>query len=145
MERLQLYGHIDDSGVLNVHNRKLMQDWAKQHPGKDVVIKLERKGSKRSSPQNRYYWGCVIREIAIRLHDLGHQWLTDEDVHDMMKLKFNHEQIVSEHGEVLELPKSTTTLTKLQFAEYVDNIRMWASSFLSIDIPDPNADLKMQF
>lgn len=143
MEKLELLGSIDDKGSLSIHNRQRLLEWAKQYPGKNVVIKFERKGSKRSSPQNRYYWGCVIREIAIRLHELGHQWLTDEDVHDMMKLKFNHEQIVSEHGEVLELPKSTTTLTKMQFAEYVDNIRMWASSFLSIDIPDPNTDLKM--
>ena len=145
MEPLQLYGSIDEKGSLSIHNRQRLLEWARQYPGKNVVIKFERKGSKRSSPQNRYYWGVVIKEITLRLRELGHQWLTDEDVHDMMKLKFNYEQIVSEHGEVLELPKSTTTLTKTQFAEYVDNIRMWASGFLSIDIPDPNQDLTMQF
>lgn len=145
MEKLELYGSIDEKGALSVHNRQRLLEWARQYPGKNVVIKFERKGSKRSSPQNRYYWGIVIKEITLRLRELGHQWLTDEDVHDMMKLKFNHEQIVSEEGEVLELPKSTTTLTKTQFAEYVDNIRMWASGFLSIDIPDPNQDLTMQF
>jgi hypothetical protein len=145
MEKLELTGHIDDKGALSIHNRQRLLEWAKQYPGKNVVIKFERKGSKRSSPQNRYYWGVVIREITIRLRELGHQWLNDEDVHDMMKLKFNHEQIVSEEGEVLELPKSTTALTKTQFAEYVDNIRMWAAGFLGIDIPDPNQDLTMQF
>jgi len=145
MEKLSLYGSIDEKGALSIQNRQRLIEWAKQYPGKNVVIKFERKGSKRSSPANRYYWGVVIKEITIRLRDLGHQWLTDEDVHDMMKLKFNHEQIVSEEGEVLELPKSTTTLTKTQFAEYVDNIRMWAAGFLSINIPDPNADLTMQF
>jgi hypothetical protein len=145
MEKLELFGSIDDKGTLSIHNRQRLLEWARQYPGKNVVIKFERKGSKRSSPQNRYYWGCVIKEITLRLRDLGHQWLTDEDVHDMMRLKFNYEQVVSEEGEVLELPKSTTTLTKTQFAEYVDNIRMWASGFLGIDIPDPNADLTMQF
>jgi hypothetical protein len=145
MEKLELTGHIDDKGALSIHNRQRLLEWAKQYPGKNVVIKFERKGSKRSSPQNRYYWGVVIREITIRLRELGHQWLNDEDVHDMMKLKFNHEQIVSEEGEVLELPKSTTALTKTQFAEYVDNIRMWAVGFLGINIPDPNANLTMEF
>lgn len=145
MEKLQLNGHIDEAGVLQVHNRDLLLKWAKSYPGKNVVIKFERKGSKRSSPQNRYYWGVCIREITIRLRELGHEWLTDEDVHDMMKLKFNHEQIVSEEGEVLELPKSTTTLTKTQFAEYVDNIRMWAAGFLNINIPDPDQNLTMEF
>jgi hypothetical protein len=145
VEKLELYGSIDDKGALSIHNRQRLLEWARQYPGKKVVIKFERKGSKRSSPQNRYYWGIVIKEITLRLRELGHQWITDEDVHDMMKLKFNYEQIVSEQGEVLELPKSTSTLTKTQFAEYVDNIRMWASGFLSISIPDPNQDLTMQF
>lgn len=144
MEKLELYGSIDEKGALSIHNRQRLLEWARRYPGKNVVIKFERKGSKRSSPQNRYYWGIVIKEITLRLRELGHQWLTDEDVHDMMKLKFNYEQIVSDQGEVLELPKSTTTLTKTQFAEYVDNIRMWAAGFLSINIPDPNQDLTMQ-
>jgi hypothetical protein len=145
MEKLELYGYIDEAGIMHVQNRKRLEEWARQYPGKNIVIKIDKKGSKRSSPQNRYYWGCVIKEISIRLRDLGHQWLTDDDVHSMMKLKFNYERIVSEQGEALELPKSTTGLTKTQFAEYVDNIRMWASSFLSIDIPDPNQNLTMQF
>lgn len=145
MEKLELYGSIDEKGALSIHNRQRLLEWARQYPGRNILIKFERKGSKRSSPQNRYYWGCVIKEITLRLRELGHQWLTDEDVHDMMKLKFNYEQIVSEQGEVLELPKSTSTLTKTQFAEYVENIRMWAAGFLSINIPDPNSDLTMQF
>lgn len=144
MDSLSLYGNIDEQGTLHVHNRQRLLEWARQYPGKNITIKFERKGSKRSSPQNRYYWGIVIREITIRLRDLGHQWLTDEDVHDMMKLKFNYEQIVSEQGEVLELPKSTATLTKTQFAEYVENIRMWAAGFLSLKIPDPNQSLTME-
>jgi hypothetical protein len=145
MQKLELYGSIDDEGALSIHNRQRLIEWARQHPGKNVVIKFERKGSKRSSPQNRYYWGCCIKEITIRLRELGYQWISDEDVHNMMRLKFNYERIISDQGEALELPKTTTTLTKTQFAEYVDNIRMWAASFLSIDIPDPNTDLTMKF
>lgn len=145
MEALQLYGNIDEHGALHVHNRQRLLEWARQYPGKDIIIKFERKGSKRSSKANRYYWGCVIKEITLQLRELGHQWITDEDVHNMMKLKFNYEQVVSEQGEVLELPKSTATLTKTQFAEYVDNIRMWAAGFLGLNIPDPNQDLIMQF
>lgn len=145
MNKLELFGSISDKGEMQIHNKARLKEWARQFPGKNVVIKFERKGSKRSSPANRYYWGVVIREITIRLRELGHQWVNDEDVHDIMKLKFNYERIVSEDGEVLELPKSTTTLTKTQFAEYVDNIRMWAAGFLSINIPDPNQDLSMKF
>jgi hypothetical protein len=145
MERLELYGHISDEGVLHLHNRERLAEWAKQYPGKNVVIKFERKGGKRSNPQNRYYFGVVLKEITLRLRDLGHVWVQDEDVHELMKLKFNYEHIVGEGGEVMELPKSTSTLTKTQFAEYVEKIRMWASDFLGLEIPDPNQDLTMKF
>lgn len=145
MEKLELYGHIDDGGVLHIHNRDRLLQWASQYPGKNVVVKFDRKGSKRSSPQNRYYWGIVIKEITLRLRELGHTWMNDEETHQLMKLKFNYEQLISEHGEVLELPKSTTSLTKTQFAEYVEKIRMWAADFLDIDIPDPGKVLTMEF
>jgi hypothetical protein len=145
METLELYGHIDESGALQIHNRDRLLQWAKQYPGKNIVIKFERKGSKRSNPQNRYYWGIVIKEITIRLRELGHTWVSDEDVHELMKLKFNYEHIVGEGGEVMELPKSTATLTKTQFAEYVEKIRMWAADFLGINIPGPNQSLTMEF
>jgi hypothetical protein len=144
MERLELYGHINEIGEFIPHNRPRFNEWARRFPGKEISVRFERKSTKRSDPQNRYYWGCVIKEIAIRLRDLGHDWLTDEDVHDMMKLKFNHEQIISEEGEVLELPKSTANLTKTQFGEYIDRIRMWAADFLEINIPDPGVQTEMQ-
>jgi hypothetical protein len=145
MEKLELNGSIDENGVLHVHNRQRLEEWARQHPNKNIVIKFERKGSKRSAPQNRYYFGVVVKEITIRLRELGHTWVNDEDVHELLKSKFNYEHIVGEGGEVLELGKSTTTLTKTQFAEYVDKIRMWASDFLSIQIPGPNENLTIAF
>lgn len=145
METLELYGHIDDAGVLHIHNRDRLLEWARHYPGKNVVVKFERKGSKRTSPQNRYYWGVVIKEITLRLRDLGHTWLQDDDTHQLMKLKFNFEQIVSEQGEVLELPKSTATLTTTQFMEYIERVRMWAADFLEINIPDPGQVLTIEF
>lgn len=145
MSKLDLYGHIDDRGSFTLHNRPRFLQWCLENIGKEIRIRFTRNYKQRSSPQNRYYHGVVIKEIAIRLRDLGHQWLEDEDVHTMMKLKFNYEQVVSEEGEVLELPKSTTTLTTVEFIEYCDRIRQWAAGFLDIQIPGPNEDLTMQF
>lgn len=109
-----------------------------------MAVRFERKSVKRSDPQNRYYWGVVIKEIAIRLRDLGNDWLSDEDVHDLMKLKFNGEKIAGEGGEVLEIPKSTANLTKTQFMEYMETVRAWAADFLGICIPDPGQQTQMQ-
>lgn len=143
MERLELYGHIDEKGVFHLHNQQRFREWARKHPAKDVACRFERKRARRSDPQNRYYWGVVIKEISIRLRDLGHEWLEDNDVHDMMKLKFNTEQMVSEHGEVLDLPKSTAGLTTTQFIEYTERVKKWAAEFLDIYIPDPGAQTEM--
>lgn len=144
MNKLDLYGDIDEKGTFTLHNRHRFQQWCSENMGKDIRIRFTRKYGQRSSPQNRYYWGIVIKEIGIRLRELGHQWLEDEDVHTMMKLKFNHEDVVSEEGEVLELPKSTSSLTTVEFMEYIDRIRQWAAGFLSINIPDPNEHLHLK-
>ncbi len=145
MVRLELYGNIDEKGVLIIHNRKRLEQWAKEYPGKGVVIKIDKKFSKRSDPQNRYYWGIVIKEISIRLRELGHNWLSDNDVHEMMKMKFNHKDAISKEGEVLEIPMSTANLNKTEFGEYVDKVRQWASDFLDIYIPEPTAKNIMSF
>ena len=145
MEPLELYGHITDEGKMEVHNKLRLLEWARLNAGKDIKVRFERKRKNRSTTQNRYYWGVVIREITIRLRELGHQELSDETVHEMMKIKFNYEPLASEHGEILEIPRSTSGLTTVQFIEYMDRVRQWAAGFLSINIPDPNEKLTMEF
>lgn len=140
MNKLDLFGRVDDAGVFSLHNRQRLQQWCSENKGKDVRVRFTRRYNQRSTPQNSYYWGVVITEITQRLRDLGHQWLDEDDVHTMMKLRFNYEQIVSEEGEVLELPKSTSSLTTVEFIEYIDRVRQWAAGFLNIYIPDPNED-----
>lgn len=145
IEPLELYGHIDEQGKIHIHNRQRLEEWARVHPRKNIIIKFDNKGKKRSLPQNRYYWGVVIKEITLRLRELGHQELDDDTVHEMMKIKFNYTPMTSAEGEVLEIPKSTTGMTTTQFIEYMDRIRQWAAGFLDIDIPDPNEKLTMEF
>jgi hypothetical protein len=146
VSKLELNGHIDEHGKFTITNRLRLQEWCRLNKGKNVVVTIKRKGSQRSTQQNRYYFGVVIKEIGIRLRDLGHPHLEDEAIHEMMKIKFNFEQMVNDKtGEVLEIPKTTTDLNKTEFGEYIDRVRMWAAEFLDIDIPDPNTDLKMQF
>ena len=144
MNKLDLNADIDDQGACTLHNRQRFIQWCNENKGKNIRVRFTRAYGQRSTPQNRYYWGIVIKEIGIRLRELGHQWLEDEDVHLMMKLKFNYELIHSEEGEVLELPKSTTSLTTVEFMEYIDRIRQWAQGFLDIHIPEPNEKLNLK-
>lgn len=138
MQPLELYGTISNEGKLTIINRERLLEWCRDCKGKNVLIKLSRRSAKRTLPQNAYYWSVVIGEITIRLRELGHQHLSPETVHEMMKMKFNYEREINEAtGEVLDIPKTTTVLNKLEFSEYIENIRQWAAQFLSINIPDP--------
>lgn len=84
----------------------------------------------RSSNQNKYYWGVIISLIS---KETG----TDpEDVHKVLTSKYLHKEIEI-NGESVFIIGSTTDLSTIEFEKYMEECRRWASSFLSIIIPDP--------
>lgn len=111
-------------------------------PDCDVTIIVKKKG-KRSSPQNRYYWGIVVEEIKQELFRRGNRF-DAEDIHEWLKLKFNPSKVVIEYtGEVLEIGGSTTEMNKEEFMNYIEKIREWAAMNLEITIPDPGQQTEM--
>jgi hypothetical protein len=143
MDKLELYGHITETGVIKIHNRRLMEDWAQGYKGKKIKIRIEKAGSKRSLPQNAYYWGVVVEEIRYGLLQIGYQ-MTKEETHYWLKYKFNPINIPGEGGEAIEVPDTTTTLTKTGFAEYIEKIAQFAAEYLNIIIPPPTAKLELE-
>lgn len=94
---------------------------------KIVYITVKKKKAKpRSLSQNRYYFGGVLEMIS---EATGYE---KEEVHEIMKVMFIKRNI--RFG--LEVPCSTTDLTTIEFNEYIEKIRAWASRTLSLDIPD---------
>jgi hypothetical protein len=101
--------------------------------------------NKRSNPQNRYYWGLVIPLIQKGIEDLGTE-LTKEETHELLKARFNFSEIVNEEtGECIQIPRSTTTLNKEQFGEYISKIQQFAAEFLNIEIPDPSTQMAFNY
>jgi hypothetical protein len=79
------------------------------------------------------------------LNDIGTE-VTKEETHEFLKARFNYTEIVNtETGEVMQVPRSTTDLSKEQFSEYKDKIQRWAAEWLNIVIPDPGELLTMDF
>lgn len=136
-------GHISDSGEVVIQNKRLLREWASKFKGKNVKIRIERAGSRRSHPQNNYYWACVVEEIRLGLLQLGHQ-MNKEETHEFLKGKFNAVQISNDHGEAIEVPGSTTTMTKTQFGEYIERIAQFAVEYLGIVIPQPGENLELE-
>src|SRR5690242_8516545 len=64
--------------------------------------------NKRSSQQNRYYWGLVVPIIQQGIKNLGTE-LTKEETHEFLKSRFNTEELVNpETAECVKIPRSTT-------------------------------------
>ena len=144
MEKLELTGYIDDHGVFTIHNKVALKEWAIQYPGKNVFVKFQGRGSKRSTRQNSYYHGIVVQMVMMGLREIGY-CLSHDETHFFLKQKFNPVQVPNKDGVAIELPGTTTQLNKVEFSEYIERIAQFAAEYLNVVIPPANADLKMQF
>jgi hypothetical protein len=127
-------------------NRELLSDVIKSFEGKDIIITIEKKKRKRSNPQNSYYFGVVIPMMKQGFYNsLGEHVGTDE-IHTFLKNRFLFKDIVNENNaEIIKMPQSTTELSTIEWEEYMDSIRAFATEFLSIQIPLPNDTLTIDF
>lgn len=144
MDKVELSGHISETGEVVIQNKRLLREWANKFRGKNIKIRIERAGSRRSLPQNNYYWSCIVEEVRLGLLQLGHQ-MTKEETHEFLKMKFNTVSIANDHGEELQVPGTTTTMTKTEFGEYIDRIAQWCAEYLGIVLPQPGEKLELEF
>ena len=143
MPTLKQYGSIKD-GKLILANRKRFEEDLRGFKDCQVEIVIKKK-NRRSLPQNRYYWGVVVKEIQLRMIDLGNE-VDEETVHEFLKDKFNKVDVIGPGGEVIDMMGgSTTEMNKDDFSCYVDKIIRWAAAVLEIVIPLPNEKLQFEF
>lgn len=123
-------------------NRNLIKDAIVTFEGKQVVIKIEKFKKKRSTQQNRFYYGVIIPIVQNCLKEAGHI-MTSESTHDLIKLKFLKETLfVNETtGEVIERIKSTTELSTSQFMDLLAEINNFTFEYFGVSLPSPNDDL----
>ena len=88
----------------------------------------EKKRGKRSDPQNRYYWGVVIKILG------DHLGYARQEMHDALRWQF----LRVEHDNGPPSVKSTTELDTMQFEEYLEEVRLWAYHDFQVTIPLPN-------
>jgi hypothetical protein len=127
-------------------NRNLILNALEKFEGQEVILTIQKAKKSRSNPQNSFYHGVVIPIMQQALKDAGYL-MTNESVHDMLKLRFLKESILvnEESGEYIERIKSTTELTTTQFAEYILDIQKFAVEYFNVQIPDPNEEINLNF
>jgi hypothetical protein len=101
-----------------------------------VTVTIAAAHATRSLDQNRFYWGVVLRTIA---EHTGH---SVDELHEWAKAHFlpKHLAICDGNGVVqdeLVVGGSTRRLDKVEFAAYVESIRLFAAEKLELTIPDP--------
>lgn len=117
----------------------------KSFEGKEITIKIEKRKKKRSNPQNAYYYGVVISIMRDALKDAGYI-MTNESVHEMLKLRFLKETIMinEDTGECIERIKSTTELSTSGMMDYFTEITIFAAEYFQVQIPEPNEQLRIE-
>jgi hypothetical protein len=123
------------SGRLKVNRRKLAQLLATRRDC-ELAIVIEKKHATRSLAQNAWYWSGVVGAIS------EHTGYTPDEIHEILKAKFLPKKLAltDGNGEIVDelvIGGSTTKLNKIQFGEYIEQIRAWASDTLGLDIKDP--------
>ena len=103
--------------------------------GDNYIVEVKQNKNTRSMNQNKYYWKCIVQELA---KELGY---TVDEMHDALKIKFSSEWSQIEYKDKL-IPlhsvKSTTVMNTKEFEIYCEQIRIWAITDLSIRLRQPN-------
>lgn len=126
-------------------NINLIKDAIQTFEGKQIIIKIEKAKKKRSTQQNRFYYGVIIPLVQNCLKEAGHV-MTNESTHDLIKLKFLKETLFvnEDTGEIIERIKSTTELSTSQFMDLLAEINNFTFEYFGVSLPSPNDDLTLK-
>jgi len=115
------------NGIMSINNIGQWTRYLQTMEGVECDITVTKYRKKRSLPQNAYFHGvvCVI---------LGNHWGYDVDeAHSAICTEF---LTVSEEGKP-DYVRSTTDLNTEEFNDFLEQVKMWASQYWGVFIPDP--------
>ena len=138
MKKVTTFGKIKDG---KVYIWKIKEFWAslKEMRDGDFVVTAEASYNKRSTQQNRYYWGVLVPAFCIAAYETtGDRW-SKEMAHDTLKSRFLVSEFVNEEtGEILNIVNTTTQLGTQEFNEYIENCRNFVLEWFGSYVPSPN-------
>ena len=98
---------------------------------KTVVITVREQKKRRSLNLNAYYWSVVVKLLS---DNTGYD---KDEMHEVLKSMFLRTRYKL-NGVWVDGTKSTTKLNSKEMIEFIDNVKRFASTELSVYIPDPN-------
>lgn len=132
------YGKVAD-GKLRLFRKDQWERALQFLNNQEVQLTIEKKKKLRTTKENNYYWGVVVRMIC---ESEGYDPFSENErnqVHLGLREKF----LGIEKSGIFKIIKSTTTLSTVEMENYLDRIRLWAAlsrdeGGLGLYIPLPN-------
>ncbi len=114
-------------------DQNAIREWVSRKRDGNYIIDIDK--DVRSTSDNRYYWGVVVKMFSDRLIELGNQDAIPVHTHELLKQKFNPTIIII-NDEENKVGKTTTKLNEQEFYDYCQRIKIYANEVLEIIIPD---------
>ena len=147
MNESSTFGHIEADGIFKIHKRdQFMESLKVLCNGKYTKIELivRKMYNKRSTQQNRYYWGYLIIEFCNGWYDMTGELISKEQAHEFLKGRFNFkEEINYKTGEILKMPLSTAELSTVKYSGYNDRCGEFIEEYFGRKILKPNEQADM--
>lgn len=144
MKKIQIISTVENGNLKR--NRKLIRDAICGFEGKTITLTIARKFKERTSPENRYYFGVVVSILQNCINEEWGEVWSKEKCHELLKSKFLFTEKYNEDtGEIIQLPKSTTECTTVEFEEFLEECRRFIKEWFNTDVPLPNEELEIDF
>ena len=115
------------SGKVVFNNIIKFNEHLRSLEGKDVEVIVRKWKKGRSNNQNRYMWGVCYKIVS---EETGH---TEDEIHDSLRAMF----LMDKSGK-FPIVRSSTSLTTVEFEDYLEKVRIFAAEKLNCIIPLPN-------
>ena len=133
---LEYYSDVRE-GKLQKNVRQKIANELKSFNGKRIEIRIRKLKSHRSIQQNRYYW--LI--LTILANEIGYE---KNELHEIVKYKFLRKEKVDEKtGEIFEYLGSSTTLGKMDFADFISKLQQWSAETFNVILPDAGQQMDL--
>lgn len=130
--------HVKDG---KPNNAKKLNEAFRAFEGKDVIVTIEKRKSKRSEQSNKYYWACVIEDERACIKEQWGEYWSKETMHNFNKIYFfGEEKVIEATGEIIKVPKSSVT-TQSDFSEAIEKIKQFFLLQFNYRIREANEEL----
>ena len=125
-------GEVDERGKFKPDDPQAFTEWFMRRKGRRVSLTPKDFRARRTNPQNRYWWGVVVRLFSAE----DAMNCTPEEAHEALKFEVN--AIIRVVGDrVIRIPQSTADLNTAEFKQMWARAQQLGAELYGLNIPDP--------